>query len=127
MNKILVLLTILALVCACTSSKPQNQTTGAVPIVATGVVKEFSVTATNFAFEPGTIEVNLGDTVRLHLLSKEGTHGLAIPAFNITQRMELGQPVDVEFVADQAGTFPFVCSVPCGSGHRQMRGSLIVH
>jgi len=43
-------------------------------------------------------------------------HGIAIDAFGITQRMPANSTVKVEFVATQAGDFPFYCSVPCGEG-----------
>jgi len=33
---------------------------------------------------------------------------------------------EMEFVAAKAGTFPFECSEYCGSGHRQMKGRLVV-
>jgi heme/copper-type cytochrome/quinol oxidase subunit 2 len=36
------------------------------------------------------------------------------------------EPVTVEFVADRAGTFDITCSEYCGTGHRAMKGKLIV-
>jgi heme/copper-type cytochrome/quinol oxidase subunit 2 len=34
--------------------------------------------------------------------------------------------VSAHFVAGKAGRFPIVCSEYCGSGHKRMRGELVV-
>jgi cytochrome c oxidase subunit II len=80
------------------------QTPGAEP-----ETKTFEVVARRFAFEPDTIEVNEGDRVRLLVRSADGP------------------PVTIEFVASTAGTFPILCSEYCGSGHKDMTGTLVVH
>tara|TARA_B100000315_G_C14119158_1_gene381719 strand:- start:58 stop:441 length:384 start_codon:yes stop_codon:yes gene_type:complete len=92
----------------------------------TGEVKEFDIIARSWEFVPDTIEVNLGDKVELHIESIDVTHGFRLPEFNINERLEPYQGVDVEFIADKKGIFSFSCSVPCGSGHGGMRGQLIV-
>lgn len=89
-------------------------------------VKSFSLIAKQWAFEPATITVKKGDRVKLSIKSTDVAHGFSLPAFNIKERLEPNQMVNVEFVADKSGTFPFVCSVACGSGHGAMKGSLIV-
>src|SRR6185295_15264566 len=92
----------------------------------TPAVKEFTVTAKDWEFAPAVITVNKGDTVRLKATSLDKTHGLAIPDFNVNARLEPGKTQTVEFVADKAGTFSYVCSVFCGEGHSRMKGTLIV-
>ncbi len=89
-------------------------------------VKEFTIIAKNFAFEPSTITVQEGDTVILHVTSMEGTHGYAIRDYNIDLFVEQGKTETVEFIADKKGTFTTRCSVPCGSGHSDMKGVLVV-
>lgn len=93
-----------------------------------GEVKEFDMTAKKWEFSPNTITVNKGDTVILHIKSIDVNHGFAFPSgFNdINVTLRPGETVDVEFVADQEGTFMFVCSIICGSGHSRMIGQLIV-
>jgi heme/copper-type cytochrome/quinol oxidase subunit 2 len=39
---------------------------------------------------------------------------------------KVSDAVTVEFVADRAGTFDITCSEYCGTGHRAMKGKLIV-
>ena len=89
-------------------------------------VNEISVTARRFEFEPSTITVSKGDNVKLLITSVDVTHGINIPAFGVNAQLNAGQTTEVEFIADQEGTFPFACSVVCGSGHTGMTGTLIV-
>lgn len=89
-------------------------------------VKEFSLIAENWNFTPSTIRVNEGDLVVIHAQTIEGIHGLLFPDFDVNARLDPGEEVTVEFVADKKGTFPFMCSVYCGKGHTEMRGTLII-
>ena len=89
-------------------------------------VKEFSVTAKRWEFDPAVITVNQGDTVKLTVESIDVSHGFAISQFGINRYLTPGKTQEVEFVADKTGTFSFFCTVPCGSGHSSMRGTLIV-
>src|SRR5262245_15581374 len=55
----------------------------AVPVVgdtsyAPPAEKTFEITAKRFAFEPATIEVTQGDTVKLTVKSSDSTHGFEI-------------------------------------------------
>lgn len=92
----------------------------------TGTVKEFSLIAENWNFTPSTIRVNYGDLVVIHAQTIEGIHGLLFPDFDINTRLDPGEEVIIEFVADKKGAFSFVCSVYCGQGHTEMKGTLIV-
>ena len=90
-------------------------------------VKTIDVIASLFRFEPATITVAQGDSVRLRLHSADRTHAFAIKAFRVKALIpKVGEAVTVEFVADQAGTFDFTCSEYCGTGHAAMRGKLVV-
>ena len=95
-------------------------------IVSDSKIKEFDMTARQWAFEPSTIIVNEGDTVRLNIKSKDVTHGFVISELGVNERVLPGKTTTVEFVADKKGEYTFFCSVPCGSGHGGMRGKLIV-
>ena len=72
------------------------------------------------------VEINEGDTVHLVIRNIDVSHGIAIPDFGVSERLEPGKVTEVEFVADKAGNFPFFCSVFCGNGHSAMTGTLIV-
>ena len=105
-----------------TPTEPQP----APPKQAASGVKEFRMTAKQFKFDPDTIEVNKGDTVRLIVTSTDVPHGIAIPEYGINAKLAVGTPTTIEFVADKTGTFNAFCSVFCGSGHSGMKGTLIV-
>lgn len=90
-------------------------------------VKTIDVVASRFKFEPETISVAEGDRVRLRLRSADRTHGIGIKAFRVNALIpKMGDVVTVEFVADRPGTFDITCSEYCGTGHRTMKGRLIV-
>lgn len=88
--------------------------------------KEFEITAKTFEFNPSIIRVNKGYRVRLIIKSTDVTHGFEIKEYNIRETLYPNEPVTVEFSADKAGEFIFKCNIPCGSGHREMAGKLIV-
>ncbi len=91
-----------------------------------GETREFTIVAKKWEFEPNTLTVNKGDLVKLRIESIDVDHGISLPAFGINERLEVDDKVDIEFVADKEGVFPFSCSVYCGSGHGGMDGQLIV-
>ena len=90
-------------------------------------VKTIDVIASQFKFEPATITVAQGESVRLRLHSADRTHAFAIKAFRVKALIpRAGEAVTVEFVADQAGSFEFTCAEYCGTGHAGMKGRLVV-
>lgn len=96
--------------------------------VTTGIVREVTIIAkkNEWRFTPENIEVNRGDKVIMTVVNEdEYDHGIAIDAFGISQRMPAKQTIKIEFVATQAGDFPFYCSVPCGEG--EVDGKLRTH
>lgn len=103
-----------------------KQTGTSTTIVGTGTVKEYTMKANQFDFEPSTITASVGDTVKLHITSEDVAHGFALPDFGISKTLNPGETVDIEFVADKKGTFNFFCNVQCGLGHGGMRGQLVV-
>ena len=142
-NKIILLLALgIFLVSACSQQKSENLVGQGTPVQqtqqvnsaietpketsTTGKVKEFKITAKQFAFEPSTIEVNKGDKVRLIVTSTDVPHGIAIKEYGINERLDVGKPVTIEFTADKQGSFTAFCSVFCGSGHGNMKGKIIV-
>ena len=89
-------------------------------------VIEIEIAAKKWEFDPAIITVKEGDRVRLSIKSIDVSHGIAIPDFDVSQTLEPGKTELVEFTADKKGTYTFFCSVFCGSGHRSMKGTLVV-
>jgi heme/copper-type cytochrome/quinol oxidase subunit 2 len=89
--------------------------------------RELTVRARAEGFEPARIEVRLNDIVALTFSADDGPHLFAIDAYRIAKRATPGVPVRFEFRADQAGTFPYYCTLtaPDGQAH-DIRGELAV-
>ena len=89
-------------------------------------VHELQITASRYAFDPATIQVNAGELVRIVIRSTDGVHGFSIPKLKIDVRVPTsGDPVTVEFTALAAGRYEIACSEFCGSGHAQMKAALV--
>ena len=88
--------------------------------------RHITISAHTFAFEPGTVRVNRGDTVVISLESTDVVHGLYLDGYSISTQAEPGRPGDLRFVADRSGAFRFRCSVACGNLHPFMIGKLVV-
>lgn len=89
-------------------------------------VKEFTLTAKNWSFDPPIITVKQGDKVKLNVKSIDVSHGFALPDYGFDQKLEPGKEIVIEFTASKKGEFTFFCSVMCGEGHRDMKGKLVV-
>jgi cytochrome c oxidase subunit II len=100
------------------------------PVVAAAQVAEprvIEVVAKRFTWEPAEIQVTVGERVRLVLRTADGLHGIELKKFKITKEIPRGnKAVTVDFTADEAGRFPFLCSEYCGDGHDDMKGMLVV-
>ena len=89
-------------------------------------MRTFTLVASNYQYNVSEIRVQQGDRVRIVLENAGGTHDWVVDEFSAqTDRIQAGGQATVEFVADQAGTFAFYCSV---GNHRAqgMEGRLIV-
>jgi len=92
-----------------------------------GEPRVIEVVAKRFTWEPAEIQVAVGERVRLVLRTADGLHGIELKKFKIAKEIPRGnKPVTVEFTADEAGRFPFLCSEYCGDGHDDMKGVLVV-
>src|SRR5216684_7347287 len=84
------------------------------------------MTAMKYDFNPNVVRAKKGEHVKLIITALDRDHGFKLEAFHIDQRLPKGVAVTIEFMADEAGAFPFQCSVFCGMGHKKMKGQLIV-
>lgn len=106
---------------ACSSPQtPVNQPVGS------GKTVTYDVTAKQFEFVPSLITANKGDTVIINIKSADVTHGFAIREYGINETIDPGKTKQVKFIADKTGTFEFFCTVPCGPGHQDMNGKMVI-
>ncbi len=90
-----------------------------------GEVKEFDVVASQFKFEHD-ISANVGDTIRLKVISSDVAHGFYLPDYGINEAIAPGQTKIIEFKVKNPGQVMFYCSVMCGAGHMSMSDSFMV-
>lgn len=84
------------------------------------------VEASQYAYSPGEISVNPGDTVTLELVSTDVVHGIFVDGYGVFVSADPGQTARLTFVADQAGSFRLRCHVTCGAMHPFMVAKLNV-
>lgn len=84
------------------------------------------VTSANWAFTPNLITVKRGEQVTIRLSGVSGIHGFAVPGLGINVPVSPGETVSVSVPTAAAGSYDFFCSIPCGQGHRDMVGRIVV-
>lgn len=99
---------------------------------------EKTLVAEFHTWNPNIIVVFKGDTVQLNITNpRSGAHSFAIPDLNVDSGYiaPKGGTATVEFVAAEAGTFPFKCNTSwdpnkdprdCDPDHEFMTGTLII-
>lgn len=93
------------------SDTAQNEST-APAMDAAGAVKEVTVSGSPYKFEPATITVKKGDSVKLTFKNTAGTHNFVIDDLNVkTKTIPAGESDTVTFTADKAGSFEYYCAV----------------
>jgi cytochrome c oxidase subunit 2 len=110
---------------------------------AQGEVKEIEVSAKKYEYTPNEIHVKKGTHVRLKVTATDRDHGFEVEVFPqgsdkkgepglkfFTEmpnfKLSANNMQTIEFDAVQRGTYEFKCSQFCGSGHRGMKGTIIV-
>lgn len=88
--------------------------------------REFRIEASQYAYSPGEIAVNPGDTVVIHLVSTDVVHGLYVDEYGLSVTADPGQTATLTFVANKSGSFRLRCNVTCGAMHPFMIGKLSV-
>jgi heme/copper-type cytochrome/quinol oxidase subunit 2 len=83
--------------------------------------EDMSFTVVNVEYEgtkiwvPTTLVVKKGTKVKVKLInnvpSDPNQHGFAIPAYNVAEVVNRGEPKQVEFTASKEGVFPIICQL----------------
>jgi heme/copper-type cytochrome/quinol oxidase subunit 2 len=79
------------------------------------------------AAAPSEIRVKQGEKVTLRVTSFDVIHGFGLEDYGIeSTQIYPGTVTDITFVANEAGSFTFECTIECGEKHDDMVGELIV-
>ncbi len=101
------------------------------------------VTAGNFQFTPSVIHIKAGKNTRIQVTSQDKTHGIRINPFpegapvsaapgleflygEDCWKLKKNVTVKIELIGHTPGTYVFSCCKSCGSGHKRMKGAIIV-
>jgi cytochrome c oxidase subunit 2 len=72
------------------------------------------------------LELEKGQSYRLHLSSVDVQHGFSLQPVNINLQVHPGYEMVVTVKPDQAGEYGIICNEYCGIGHHLMAGKLYV-
>ncbi len=79
----------------------------------------------SMGFNPNVLVVEKGTQVVLNITNIDIMHAFDLDAFNVHYVLFAGEPVEISFIPDRVGEFPFFCTIP---GHTEagMKGVMIV-
>ncbi|MBK8907050.1 MAG: cytochrome C oxidase subunit II [Rhodospirillales bacterium] len=72
------------------------------------------------------LELQKGQSYRLHLSSLDWLHGFSLQPTNINIQVHPEYEMVITITPDEAGEFGVVCNEYCGIGHHQMVGKIYV-
>lgn len=116
LQRLAAMLTLAAVLAACSS---QQDDAGADS--STMATSELTIKAVNYQFDQAEYHVKAGEPVKITLDSK-GNHGIEIKELDV----KLSPSRKSQVITPKAGTYEFVCTILCGSGHSDMQARLIV-
>lgn len=84
------------------------------------------ITAKRFQFTPSEVTLKRGEPVVLRLHSQDVTHGFYMKALGIDTTIEPGRSTEVPLTPQAAGRYTVICDHFCGSGHGNMKLTIVV-
>jgi cytochrome c oxidase subunit 2 len=91
-----------------------------------GVPRAIVITAKRFEFVPSTITLKKGEAVKLFVTSEDVTHGFFLRQLKIDAELLPGETQQITVTPQSAGTFTAFCHHFCGSGHGNMKLTVVV-
>ena len=88
--------------------------------------RTIAITAKRFEFVPPTITLKKGETVKLVVTSEDVTHGFFLRPLKIDTDLVPGKTQEMTVTPQTAGTFTAICHHFCGSGHGNMKLTVVV-
>ena len=86
------------------------------------VNNEIDITAINFEFDQPEYTVNAGEKVNIAFANEEGMHGIAIDELDV----DIKGDGEATFTPTEPGEYTIYCNIVCGTGHDEMKSTLIV-
>ncbi|ATX81576.1 hypothetical protein Ga0123462_0706 [Mariprofundus ferrinatatus] len=99
---------------------------GETPVVHPPAGSDIYLLAKNYDWGNFTLELEKGQTYRLHLATLDMKHAIVVRELKLMNRIKVGEFKTLEFAPIRAGRFDIICGEFCGAGHASMVGSIIV-
>lgn len=108
-------------------TQPNTQfTIGSTPPGGTPV-KELSMTAQKYRYEPAEVVVEPGTELVITLKALDRSHGFHIDGFDPCLEVDPKKgPITIHFYTEKAGSYQFKCCHFCGFGHGRMKGTITI-
>jgi cytochrome c oxidase subunit 2 len=84
------------------------------------------ISAKRFAFTPDTVTLKKDQPVVLKLTSQDVTHGFFLRPLGIDATIPAGGSTEVAVTPRTPGRYTVICDHFCGSGHGNMKMTLVV-
>ena len=99
----------------------------ALPAAAHGdEARVVEIAAKRFQFTPSEVTLKKGEPVVLQLHSEDVTHGFYMKALGIDAIIEPGKRTDIPLNPQVPGRYTVICDHFCGSGHGNMKLTIVV-
>jgi cytochrome c oxidase subunit 2 len=98
----------------------------AAPRIASADPAVVEIVAKRFEFTPNQVTIHAGAPTILRIRSQDVTHGFFNRPLGIDTDIEPGKTVDVPVTAKAPGRYDVICDHFCGSGHGNMKMTIVV-
>lgn len=93
------------------------------PAAAPRVVE---VSAKQFEFTPKEVHLRAGEPVTIRLVGTDRAHGLLVKPLGVDLDASPEKPDQITITPTAPGTYPAICDHYCGSGHGNMKMTVVV-
>ena len=84
------------------------------------------IAAKRFEFTPNAITLKRGQPVTIRMTAADHSHGLFVKELHLDLDAAPGEPDQTTITPAEAGRFDAICDDYCGSGHGNMKMTIIV-
>lgn len=92
----------------------------------TGEARIIEMTVEDWKFSNTAITAKKGENVVIRLTNTSGEHSFTSRDLGVDVAINAGETKDIPLPTENAGTFSFRCAIPCGPGHRDMVGQIVI-
>ncbi|MCR4346671.1 MAG: hypothetical protein NUV55_05655 [Sulfuricaulis sp.] len=103
----------------------RKETTRDMPVVAPPAGADIYMLGRLWEWYPA-LELEKGQSYRLHLSSVDWQHGFSLQPENINLQVIPGYEMVIKITPNKSGEYSVICNEYCGIGHHQMIGKIYV-